>query len=161
MAKANLQLVSSIRRAAKKLLEDKKYQWGHMGACNCGFLAQEITKLSKAQIHDFAMKRHGDWTEQSIEYCPSSGYPLDEVISIMLQAGLDIDDFKNLEKLADPEVLRRISQHGQHLKHNKKEDVVLYMLAWADLLEEKYLDKVDIDDASVHPEGTNKLILQI
>jgi hypothetical protein len=34
-----------------------------MGACNCGFLAQEITHLRKAEIHSRAMQSTGDWNE--------------------------------------------------------------------------------------------------
>jgi glutaredoxin-related protein len=69
MEKPSLPLIMAIRSAAVKLESSTIYQWGHMGACNCGFLAQEVTKLTKEEIHARAMMRHGDWTEQLNDYC--------------------------------------------------------------------------------------------
>ena len=144
MAKANLELVAAIRRAAKAIETGTQYQWGHMGSCNCGHLAQEITKLSKAEIHEYAMRKYGDWTEQSMDYCPNSGQPLDLVISQMLEAGLDICDLKHLERLSDLNVLKRLGPEISHLKHNVRDDVVLYMQTWADLLEETLTESIQL-----------------
>ena len=144
MAQANLELISAIRRAARAIRRGTQYQWGHMGSCNCGHLAQEITKLSKAEIHEYAMRKYGDWTEQSMDYCINSGQPLDLVISQMLEAGLDIQDLGHLEKLSDPLVLKNITPSKRHLRHNVRDDVVLYMQTWADLLEESLTEKIQL-----------------
>ena len=144
MATANLELISAIRRAARKIQHGTQYQWGHMGSCNCGHLAQEITKLSKAEIHEYAMRKYGDWTEQSMDYCTNSGQPLDLVISQMLEAGLDTQDLANLEKLSDPLVLKNMAPEKRHLKHNVRDDVVLYMQTWADLLEESLTENIQL-----------------
>ena len=144
MAQANLELISAIRRAARAIRRGTQYQWGHMGSCNCGHLAQEITKLSKAEIHEYAMRKYGDWTEQSMDYCVNSGQPLDLVISQMLEAGLDIQDLGHLEKLSDPLVLKKIAPSKRHLRHNVRDDVVLYMQTWADLLEESLTEKIQL-----------------
>ena len=50
MAKATPILIEAIRNTAKKLETGAPYQWGHMGSCNCGNLAQEITDLSEKEI---------------------------------------------------------------------------------------------------------------
>lgn len=144
MAQVNLELTAAIRRAAKAIQSGTQYQWGHMGSCNCGHLAQEITKLSKAEIHEYAMRKYGDWTEQSMDYCPNSGQPLDLVISQMLDAGLDIQDLAHLEKLSDPKVLQKLSPENHHLRHNVRDDVVLYMQTWADLLEERLTKHIQL-----------------
>jgi hypothetical protein len=146
MAKASIELVIAIRNTIKNLKHADNYQWGHMGACNCGFLAQEITKFRKDEIHKRAMQGHGDWTEQLNDYCSDSGMPMEEVISLMLDAGLDIDDLKHLERLSDPKILRTLPSPHKVLRHNHKEDVILYYQAWAILLELDMISEVQINE---------------
>ena len=55
MARPNLDLIAALRRTARKINDGAPYQWGHMGSCNCGNLAQELTKLTKAEIHAHAL----------------------------------------------------------------------------------------------------------
>jgi hypothetical protein len=142
MAKHSLAIIQTIRRSAKKLELSTIYQWGHMGSCNCGFLAQEVTKLTKEEIHTRAMMRHGDWTEQLNDYCPVNGLPMDDLISELLVFGFDSDDLRHLEKLSDGKILRTIPLEERDLKHNLKKDVVKYMKAWADLLEEELVGNI-------------------
>ncbi len=144
MARPTPELIDALRRTARNLKNGAPYQWGHMGGCNCGNLAQELTKLSKDQIHRYAMQRYGDWNEQVDDYCPTSTLPVDLVISEMLSAGLMLEDIKHLEKLDDRAVLTRFPAEKRHLKHNVRDDVVAYMNAWADLLEEQLLEKITL-----------------
>lgn len=151
MAKPDLNLISAIKSTAKSLSKSQSYQWGHMGSCNCGFLAQEISKLSKSEIHSRAMHKYGDWTEQLNDYCPTSGLLMDDLITQMLNYGLDADDLKHLEKLSDKEVLSRLPAGKKFLKHNEKEDVIIYLNTWAALLEEKLLIKIRIPKVEHEP----------
>lgn len=138
MARASKKLVDALRKAANRIAEDDNYQWGHMGACNCGFIAQEVTKLSKGEIHEFAMRGYGDWTEQVQAFCPTSSMPMDVLISEMIAAGFSLEDLANLERLKDKEVLDLIPAAKRHkLRHNDKNDVALYLKTWAVLLESK------------------------
>jgi hypothetical protein len=146
MAKATPELIHALRETAKKLETGVHYEWGHMGSCNCGNLAQELTPLTKKEIHDYAMRKYGDWTEQAMDYCSTSGMTLDFVISTMLQSGLELSDIRHLEYLSDHEVLRTIPLEQRYLRHNKREDVVTYVKAWANLLEDQYISKVKIED---------------
>lgn len=146
MAKPTLKLIDALRKAATKIETGNNYQWGHMGSCNCGHLAQEITNLSKAEIHQYALRRYGDWTEQSQDYCDNSGMTFDLIISEMLKIGMEIEDIRHLEKLSDKDVLYRFKLEDRNLKQNVKRDVVKYMREWANLLEEQLLEKVSIDD---------------
>ncbi len=139
MANANPELIAALRRSASKLSKGAAYQWGHMGSCNCGNLAQELTGLSKGEIHAYALRKYGDWTEQSMDYCVGSGMPMDLLISQLLENGLSIEDLKNLEKLEDNDVLHNLAGGKRHLIHNKREDLIAYMVSWADLLEKKFL----------------------
>ncbi|MBS1979179.1 MAG: hypothetical protein JST46_17540 [Bacteroidetes bacterium] len=128
-------LISALRRAAARIHDSKDYQWGHMGRCNCGFLAQELTPHSDREIHSAAMQRHGDWSEQLNDYCPTSGSAMDDLIASLLAAGLKIEDLIHLERLSDPEVLAHLPGTRKYLHHNIKEDAALYMDTWATLLE--------------------------
>ena len=144
MARPTLELIYALRKTARNLQNGAPYQWGHMGGCNCGNLAQELTRLSKDQIHRYAMQRHGDWNEQAEDYCSTSQMPIDLLINEMLSAGLLLEDLKHLERLDDREVLARFPLEKRFLKHNVREDVVAYMVAWAALLEEQLLEKIKL-----------------
>lgn len=121
--------------------------WGHMGSCNCGNLAQEITKLTKADIHAYAMRGHGDWADQINYFCPTSGMPMDLLISEMLNAGLDREDLVHLERLSDQQVLRQLPPEERNLRHNYRDDVVKYLMAWASLMEEQLTEKINLAEA--------------
>jgi hypothetical protein len=138
MARANRELIDALRRTSQRLASDVSYQWGHMGMCNCGHLAQSITGLASAEIHSSALIREGDWEQQARDYCPTSGNLIDVVLAAMFDLGLTRDDVRNLEKVSDTAVLRRV---GRHLRFNNREDVVAYMNAWADLLETEFADR--------------------
>jgi hypothetical protein len=132
----SLPLIRALRTAAFKLQNSSHYQWGHMGSCNCGFLAQEITHLDKAEIHRRAMVGSGDWTEQLRDYCPTSGLPMDNLISELIDFGFDRDDLAHLERLSNQLILSGVPVNAGQLCFNLKEHVVLYMRTWADLLED-------------------------
>jgi hypothetical protein len=111
-----------------------------MGSCNCGFIAQEVTSLTKEEIHRHAMLRHGDWSEQLNDYCPSSGQPMDDMISELIAFGFDTSDLKHLERLSDPEILNKIPD--KTLLFNVKDDVVRYLFCWAGIIESQLLKDV-------------------
>lgn len=144
MAKISVEVIEALRVTADKLEKAADYQWGYMGSCNCGFLAQQITHLSKHEIHRRAMQRYGDWNEQLNDYCPTSGWPMDDLIHEMIAFGFDVDDLKHLEKLSDPTILRTLPVTEGNLHHNIKADVVQYLTAWSHLLEHQLLNTVHL-----------------
>lgn len=145
MARPSIELITAFRKTIDKLKNGAPYQWGHMGACNCGNLAQEITEFSKGEIHQYALQRHGDWNEQLNDYCPTSGLPMDTVIDQLVSAGLSIADLGHLEKLSSPEVLKQIPfEKRMNLKKNKKEDVIFYMETWVKILEKNWIEQQNI-----------------
>jgi hypothetical protein len=144
MAKATLSVVQALRQTAKNLAEQSLYQWGHMGSCNCGNLAQVITSLDKARIHQEAMRGHGDWTEQLFDYCPQSGMPFDFIIDEMLNYGFTREDLAHLERLSDQKILARLPIENRYLINNKREDVITYLNTWAIILEEEIISGIDI-----------------
>ncbi len=157
MAHANLKLIDALRITAQKLEEGGNYQWGHMGSCNCGNLAQELTKLTKAEIHQFAMQGRGDWREQVEEFCPTSGLNIDLLIVDLLNHGLNVTDLQDLEWLADKKILQRIPlERRDKMRHNVREDVVLYMNTWADMLEEQLIPHIKLNLSFLEEERTSE-----
>tara|TARA_B100000963_G_C22631715_1_gene675231 strand:+ start:333 stop:782 length:450 start_codon:yes stop_codon:yes gene_type:complete len=133
-------LGEALRVTAKSIASGSRYKWTHMGACNCGHLAQTVTFNSPEVLHKIALQRAGDWAEQTREYCPASGYPLDFVISALLDLGATLQELRDLERLSDPKVLKRIPiERRRNLDHRSREDVVLYMETWAGCLEKHYI----------------------
>lgn len=137
MARPTTELIRVLRKTARRLRVSDEYQWGHMGACNCGHLAQEITSIPKGVIHASAMERAGDWEAQANAFCPDSGFLIDDIIAAMLDLGMTRTDIANLERLADDAVLRRLPPPFRYPSRNDRSHVALYMQAWADLLQEQ------------------------
>lgn len=135
MARANRRLITALFVTAGRLEAGTFYKWTHMGACNCGHLAQTLTALSPAELRARALEKAGDWAEQAVEYCPASGLVIDYVLGTMLDVGLSPDDIGALERLGDPAVLRRFPPQERQLDFRRRDDVVRYLRAWAALLE--------------------------
>ncbi|HEY4182984.1 MAG TPA: hypothetical protein VGM90_39440 [Kofleriaceae bacterium] len=135
MARPSALLVQALRTTIVRLDAGSVYQWGHHGQCNCGHLAQTVCRLPAAKIHAFALERDGDWEALCNAYCPTSGLPIDDVITELVALGLTTDDLAHLERLDDPAVLAAL--HGGHrwLRRNDRADLVAYLSAWASLLE--------------------------
>ncbi len=140
MAQPTFPVIQALRDTAQRLNAQAPYQWGHMGSCNCGHLAQTITQLTKSEIHARAMQRYGDWERQIIDYCPTSGLPIDHTIDEMLALGFNRSDLTHLERLSDPAILAIMPfERRDALRHNQRGDVVLYLHTWATLLEDEQL----------------------
>jgi hypothetical protein len=138
MARANVELIKALRSTAARLQLGAPYRWTHMGACNCGHLAQTVTHLDAEDIRRYALERAGEWAEQVLEFCPASGYPMDAILTALFELGLTHQDLAHLEKLTDPEILRRLLPDArQRLSYRERDHVVLYMRTFADLLEEQ------------------------
>jgi hypothetical protein len=113
-----------------------------MGSCNCGNLAQTITTFTRAEIQKYALEKRGDWSEQLIDYCPTSGFPMDLIIKKMIDIGFTNQDLRQLELLSNPEILAKANV--RFLNKNSKSDTVLYYKTWANLLEEQLIDSIEL-----------------
>ncbi|WP_109832332.1 hypothetical protein [Reichenbachiella versicolor] len=147
MARANQKLINALRQAAIKINASDKYQWGHMGYCNCGFVAQELTQKSAAEIHQLAMQGRGDWNDQCTDYCETSGMPFDEVISQLTSNGLSLEDIKAIENLSHPEVLETLPIERRNLERNNKRDAIFYLNSLADYLEAELMVQSELTNS--------------
>lgn len=141
MAKSTPELIDALRTTARRLAEGARYEWGHMGRCNCGHLVQTITTLSDREIVeavDFALD---EWSEHAQDYCAGTGHKVDDLFLTLQAIGFDYQDVIHLENLSDGRVLQRLgAERGQshcYLQRNRADDAMHYMLTLADLLEEE------------------------
>lgn len=139
MATPNLKVIQALRETATQIATSGRYEWGHMGSCNCGHLAQNVTSFTRAEIQQFALQKRGDWSEQIVDYCPTSGYPMDLIIGRMIEFGFTQSDLRQLENLSNPEILAKVGV--TFFNRNVMSDTVKYMNAWADLLENQWMEQ--------------------
>ncbi|MBX2814272.1 MAG: hypothetical protein KTR25_20860 [Myxococcales bacterium] len=136
------ELIDALRETAQRLEDGAPYAWTHMGACNCGHLAQTLTALSAAEIHAIALEKEGDWHDQVIEHCPTSGLPMDYLITELLGQGLTRDNLAHLERLSDPEILRQLPVRERNLSFRVRADVVKYLRVMANYLEHRLAEEL-------------------
>jgi len=137
MAKATRQLVEALRNSAEGLSAGNKYEWGHVGRCNCGHLVQHVSGRSSSEIIKIFGPQLDEWTEHANDYCSITGLPVQALFDDLESIGFYSEDVRNLEYLRDTDVLKRLPEEKRYLRHNNKEDVVLYMNTMAELLEEE------------------------
>ena len=83
----------------------------------------------------------GAWEPENVGACQVTGAPLDEVLDQMYALGLTAADVGHLERLSSPDVRRRMGNNTVHFQHARRENVVAYLSAWADLLDEQLGDE--------------------
>jgi len=167
MARPSLRLIGALRDTAARLEHaDTVYRWSHFAHCNCGHLAQTITQLSPPVIYRAAMREVGDWGEQArtvgrtlalgppdyadrpaldegawqppdVDHCPVANRSMDRIFGELFAWGLEPADMGALERLSDSAVRRRLGTNTVDYAHGERRNVIAYLRAWADLLEEQ------------------------
>lgn len=145
MAKPTIELINALRETASRLKSGAHYAWGHHGACNCGNLVQVVTRFTEGEILRYAHTGIGEWTEMTEEFCPVTNAPLTLVITKLEEIGLTPSDIHHIEYLSDKTVLQNLPNGFRWLKRNKREDAIEYFEAFANLLEEKFIQTIDIN----------------
>lgn len=135
MAKSNPELIDALRETANRLSNGARYEWGHMGRCNCGHLVQSITQMTDYEIVKSIDFQLDEWTEHARDYCQRTGHKLEDIFTALQNVGFGRQDVIHLENLSDRQVLDRLAGGRRYLQRNKIEDVTLYMNTLADLLE--------------------------
>jgi hypothetical protein len=137
MPRANRQLINVLHVSANRLAGGSRYEWGHVGRCNCGHLVQSVSQKTDVEIFRCFGQDLDEWTEHANDYCASTGRPVDELFEELGAIGFDRDDVRHLEYLSDRRVLKKLPAGRCHLRRNHRADVVLYMKTMAELLEEE------------------------
>lgn len=158
MAQANILLIEALRETAARLRNGAHYTWGNHGACNCGNLAQVVTKLSKEEILAYAHTGIGEWSELAEDYCGITNAPAGLLISKLQEIGLTPTDIHNLEYLEDKNVLQHLPGGFRWLQRNVREDVIVYFETFAGLLEEQLAEKVSFTMSDLLPQQQPELV---
>lgn len=135
MATPNPDLIQALRATADRLQGGARYEWGHMGRCNCGHLVQSLTGMTDGDLVASIDYQMDEWTEHAQDRCQRTGSKVDDLFRLLAHKGLSREDLIHLENLSDRDVLSRLG--GLHLRRNRREDAVTYMQAMAELLEER------------------------
>jgi len=142
MKTPSLEFATILRKTARRLENGAAYNWCHMGRCNCGHIAQTITRFTPAEIHEMALLKAGDWKDQTIDHCTTTGLTIDHIIETILSYGLRREDLAHIERLSDQKVLLQMSPERRiNLDYRNREDVIHYMRTWADLIENTLIEK--------------------
>ncbi len=176
MARASYTLIRALRQTATRVSSPEVvYDWAHFAHCNCGHLAQTITGLSPANIYRAAISERGDWAEQAVVFeppdygdrpaldegawepedvgrCAVTDHRMSDIFARLLDAGLEQEDIANLERLADTRVRQRLGNNTVSVAHGERDNVVAYLNAWADLLEDELAQPLHTDELSVAAE---------
>jgi hypothetical protein len=137
MTQSNPELINALRETAARLANGARYEWGHMGRCNCGHLVQTVTNMTDYEIVKTIDFELDEWTEHAQDYCEGTGHKVDDLFIILQNVGFSYQDVIHLENLSDQKVLDRLEGGRRYLRRNSVEDVTLYMSTMADLLEEE------------------------
>ena len=128
MAYANPRLIQALRITYEKLKHSPLYSWGHLGACNCGHLAQAVTRQSAQEIHKAALRRAGDWGRSLWSIVPRVVFRRSHS-NTALRFRLTARDIEHFEDLSDPQVLAEVVESGVYLTRNDKDHVMQYIKA--------------------------------
>jgi DNA-directed RNA polymerase subunit L len=144
MAHPNTTLINALRKTATLLQQGNHYAWGNHGSCNCGNLLQTVTTLSAKDILTYAHSGLGEWSELAVDYCGVTSAPHTMMIGKLEEIGLTPSDIHNIEYLEDKQVLQQLPGGFKWLSRNNKEDVIVYMNTFANMLEEKLVHSSDV-----------------
>ena len=137
MTNSNPELISALRETANRLDNGARYEWGHMGRCNCGHLVQTLTNMSDTEIARSVDFELDEWSEFANDYCAGTGHKVDDLFLTLQGVGFSHEDVIHLENLSDKRVLNRLEGRHRYLRRNNVQDVTLYLVTLADLLEDE------------------------
>ncbi|MEJ7913283.1 MAG: hypothetical protein WKF70_09020, partial [Chitinophagaceae bacterium] len=87
---------------------------------------------------------YGEWTEIAEEYCGVTNAPAYLLVSKLEALGLTPTDIHCLEYLQDRKVLNALPGGFRWLQKNNREHVVLYFETFAQILEDQWLQTIEI-----------------
>ncbi len=134
MSQLRITVADRLVETAARLRSGAPYKWTHQGRCNLGHLIQTVTGLAAPKIHEVAIQSEGEWIDHAAAYCETSGLPVDDLITQVLQLGLSLDEVADVERLSSRKVLRWLPAHRRTLDYRQRDDVVLYFETWAEVL---------------------------
>lgn len=157
-------LITALRLAASAI-ENRavKYDWYRPQYCNCGIVACCVLGIKPPSLRRRIMRLAGrgveaSWAGMADCACPRAV----ALFKSLFLAGFTRKDFKQLEDLSNPNVIRRMRKAGMkgEIRRTVCDDAVAYMRAWADLLAEEDQKQQLIHVAMPHPASNFLVDLQ-
>lgn len=136
MASHEKNISELLRATAERLDQGARYEWGHMGRCNCGHLVQTLTNMTDREIAASVEYKLDEWSEHARDYCENTHSPVEDLFRTLAEVGFSHTDVMALEYLNDPRVVSRLGVKGRNLRRNFAPDVSLYMRTLAAVLDE-------------------------
>ena len=136
MAAPHPRLIDALRETAERLRGDSDYKWSTMDL-QLRTSRTTVTQRTPREIHEAAQQRAGDWGQHALEYCGQTGLEMDHILQKLLDLGLTRADIRDIERLSNSDVLRRMGGMATGVTHFARTDAIAYFEAWADLLEEQ------------------------
>jgi hypothetical protein len=125
--------------------------WGKQASAN---VHQPRKSPPRPDFGDRPALDEGAWEPEDVGACQVSGASMDFVFYSLNRMGLSATDVRQLERLSDPEVRRRLGTENVYFPHHVRENVIDYLIKWADLLEE------DLCDEGKVPSSTQKAVFK-
>ncbi|MBK8975514.1 MAG: hypothetical protein IPM29_06280 [Planctomycetes bacterium] len=126
-------LSRALQITADRLAAGARYEWGHVGRCNCGHLVQTLTERSDVQILRAFGQELAEWSEHARARCAETSHDVEELFATLAAVGCDRRHVQGLEQLDHPDVLARLPAGERDLRRNERDDVVRYLRAFAEL----------------------------
>lgn len=111
--------------------------WGQQATDNARIRAQLPPAFPEPDYGDRPALDEGAWEPENVGACTTTGTPLDVIFDQLTDLGLEPEDVGHLERLSDPAVRRRLGTNTTDFLHYRRDNVVAYLTAWADLLDEQ------------------------
>lgn len=116
---------------SKAMMQDG--DWGKQANAN---VHQPRLSPPQPDFGDRPALDEGAWEPEDVGACQVTGASIDFVFYSLNRMGLSATDIKQLERLSDPEVRRRLGTENVYFPHHVRENVITYIIEWADMLEE-------------------------
>lgn len=154
---STMTLAEALRVTATRIeSEPENYSFARCDSCNAGHLFKTVSGMndlkSRALVNSLESGVTGIWStliRSPLATCPIAEVPMNTVIVILRNFGISAIQMRDLERLSDLEIRRRaglgLIEDGLFDKRifpfrdcSILNSVVLYMRAWATMLEEQF-----------------------
>lgn len=122
---------STIEAAAKRHPGD----WGEQARTLCS--ARRGGPRLQLSLDPGSPRIDGALEPEEVDVCNVTGQTMTEILATLCAWGLEPVDIEALERLSDSAVRRRLGTNTIDFPHGERQNVIAYLRAWAELLEEK------------------------
>lgn len=107
--KPTKRLIEALLSAAQRMEDDPAcYNWGNANCCNCGILVQELLGINMEELYELRSNLPTMWGRAAdTGYCSETGLPGCTIFKLLLEAGLQKEDFWEIESCGSARIGNR------------------------------------------------------